>query len=367
MFSKIIKKNMELDIDRGNIEVYKYYKIDKYLYDLIINHEIWFSDPKNFNDPFDSNLKLKELVSLNDLNLLADDIDISEIREKFDEISTDSEKTNEILKKMVTLDSTAAQGFGVACFSYKNDEILMWSHYSNNHKGICMKFDSRYDEDFFRLSLDVEYTKEYPKIDSIKDNLWTRLSKILRYKHFNWEYENELRVIKINGSGSKKIQLGAITEIIFGCKCSEQDKKNVIKLVSRLRYNHIKFFEAKIKDREFALEITPLKIEYENELEFEISDENFKWACKEMEILIKKDNDELINNVFTESIGSLYEELLGDVVNYVGFMDNNDEREEFLDNHLPKNKKTILEIIDHIEKNNKNKIELKMQINHNNK
>ena len=29
---------------------------------------------------------------------------------------------------------------GVCCFSEKKDDILMWSHYADGHKGFCLEF-----------------------------------------------------------------------------------------------------------------------------------------------------------------------------------------------------------------------------------
>jgi len=34
---------------------------------------------------------------------------------------------------------------GVLCFASKNDNLLMWAHYANNHSGICIEFDRTAD------------------------------------------------------------------------------------------------------------------------------------------------------------------------------------------------------------------------------
>lgn len=46
---------------------------------------------------------------------------------------------------------------GVCCFSLDPKSILMWSHYSDNHKGVCLKFDRLKDMECFRGSYPVDY------------------------------------------------------------------------------------------------------------------------------------------------------------------------------------------------------------------
>lgn len=36
----------------------------------------------------------------------------------------------------------------------------MWSHYAQDHKGICFKFDIKEDSNFFSPLITVEYKKE---------------------------------------------------------------------------------------------------------------------------------------------------------------------------------------------------------------
>ena len=56
------------------------------------------------------------------------------------------------------------EDIGICCFSFNPKSILMWSHYTNNHKGVCLKFDYKQDIEGFRVSSPVEYVEEYPKI-----------------------------------------------------------------------------------------------------------------------------------------------------------------------------------------------------------
>lgn len=53
---------------------------------------------------------------------------------------------------------------GVSCFSKNNSNLLMWSHYANSHQGFCLEFDSNFEP--FSKSFEVEYKSEIPHINS---------------------------------------------------------------------------------------------------------------------------------------------------------------------------------------------------------
>ena len=40
------------------MEIYKYQPISEYFWKNLINDELWFNNPRNFNDWYDSNLPL---------------------------------------------------------------------------------------------------------------------------------------------------------------------------------------------------------------------------------------------------------------------------------------------------------------------
>ena len=47
--------------------LYYYTKVDKFLYENLINKTIWFSKPSSFNDPFDCNLSYREDYSFGEI------------------------------------------------------------------------------------------------------------------------------------------------------------------------------------------------------------------------------------------------------------------------------------------------------------
>lgn len=53
---------------------------------------------------------------------------------------------------------------GVSCFAKNNLNLLMWSHYADSHQGFCLEFDSSFEP--FSKAFEVTYKSEIPNINS---------------------------------------------------------------------------------------------------------------------------------------------------------------------------------------------------------
>jgi hypothetical protein len=127
----------------------------------------------------------------------------------------------------------------VCCFSKNMNEILMWSHYANNHKGVCIEFEI-IDESVINEQLfEVKYSNELLTHNNIEKTSLGHLSlnlnnngKFLVTKFQNWSYEEEWRTYVIcddeNLNGMEKHFIGNLTALYFG-KNSSQDDIDLIK------------------------------------------------------------------------------------------------------------------------------------------
>ena len=123
-------------------------------------------------------LKISRLSDLNDpFELLSTEMRNREWRKLFNELKTDiSEK------------------FGVLCFSRNWHNPLLWSHYADKHKGMCLGFDVPHSylmEMTYsgkRLLLSVENEMKKLKLDE------EFMKTILRTKYKDWKYEDEVRL-----------------------------------------------------------------------------------------------------------------------------------------------------------------------------
>lgn len=194
--------------------LYKYADIDdNFTINNLINNQLGFNRIENFNDPFDTTptqvINKKGILNFTNLHLnLSDD-------EKKAIYLLPEEEINNIFSDIIR-----NADIGISCFSETNDNILMWSHYSNKHKGICLGFDVNEDNlnDFidntkninnnifnsetkYRLFV-IKYSNNRPIFSLYNSNLLTereQIENVLISKSNIWEYEKEHRIIIYNG------------------------------------------------------------------------------------------------------------------------------------------------------------------------
>jgi len=214
--------------------------------------KLWFSSPAYFNDPFDckiypnipSNEKLAIYLATHAENAtLADYKVIHEGIQKFGS-GLAKQAIDDVMNKS-----------GVKCFTPNNANILMWSHYTNSHKGICLEFDTLIDPEFFVYPINVIYSEEYPELE-FTDKRFT--TEVLRTKSKDWEYEQEVRVYKPQ-NGYHNFNPKSLISVTFGCNTPEDKKSQIIDIIRRNQsLEHVRFFRCKTNSKQFRLDIDSL-------------------------------------------------------------------------------------------------------------
>lgn len=145
---------------------------------------------------------------------------------------------------------------GVLSLSATDRNILLWSHYSAGHTGLCLKFEATEHTPFFGAAQQVIYRDNYPDI-SIVNSAEEHVDSFLLTKATNWSYEQEFRIIDfINGAGNRRFPPELLSSVIFGSRMTIDDKKVVLEWVNS-RKNKIELLEAAIIPGTFSLEINP--------------------------------------------------------------------------------------------------------------
>lgn len=144
-----------------------------------LSGRIYFSTPSKFNDPFELSAKVN--ISTSPL------------------LKTLSVKEKEAVERIFRLRPPEAvsaewrEKIGILCLTEDPLNILMWSHYANNHTGICIGFDR--DASPFNHTKKVIYRGERPKAEFNSDPE-KLIDRVLLTKSQHWQYEKEWRVIK---------------------------------------------------------------------------------------------------------------------------------------------------------------------------
>lgn len=231
------KTLIRLAIEKNQVPQFLFkYKSQDFLIDLFIKNELWFSSPLSFNDPFDCQINIStENNTRHEIEKFFSSAPVSQEQINFavEKYTNNPEEwynfMNEAARKSVNRN-------GVCCFSKKEDNLLLWSHYGDSHKGVCLKFNILEDPEFFYFPVNVKYDTNYPVYNHLKSREEI-LSSLMLTKSNVWSYEEEYRVIKLETLGAQKLAKKCFVEIIFGCRCDESFIEKIILLTRTFGYN----------------------------------------------------------------------------------------------------------------------------------
>jgi hypothetical protein len=138
---------------------------------------------------------------------------------------------------------------GILSMSSKCDNILMWSHYANSHRGFCLEFDS--SKKPFSSANHVEYLSNPRPFDPYGSHEANARSFVLT-KYDNWAYEDEWRVIVPRCRENYSFEPEALTGVILGFAISESDRNRVNAWIDRGHCHPVRY-RAKRKEGDFGL------------------------------------------------------------------------------------------------------------------
>lgn len=224
-----------------NPYLYKYYDInacDRFL----DNSCIMFSSYDKFNDPFEFSDIIDMNYSKSDINKI---ITISKDVNIFDNMfNTKKHLIDNIITKSIEEEK---KKLGIFCASSSKDNLLLWAHYADSHKGICLEFDIKKSPETFILPQKVVYNDQYPHYNYFKER--DQIMKPLFHKSNVWSYEEEFRIIKVNQPNIlRDVNKEALSGVIFGCCCDKEERNRIMRKCKTNGFNSVKFYEA-VKDK----------------------------------------------------------------------------------------------------------------------
>lgn len=150
---------------------------------------------------------------------------ISKAKETFDTIEN---KMNDSLYSL----------FKVCCLCTSNKNRLMWSHYADSHKGICIEYDFSECLQPDCQPMPVYYTNARPKFPwkvAIDPSLQTQAEATIHFinalltKDDSWSYENEWRLLIKAEPNVDTIPAPPIKCIYLGALCPDEQAEEIIK------------------------------------------------------------------------------------------------------------------------------------------
>lgn len=283
-----------------------------YSQEFLKTEEIFFSDPKSFDDPYDCDCffddnKLRENVIIrladnygikctnfkSQYGILEDIIGVvrsKSRKERADYVSknhiasvvyqtildsnysdTDSEIAKHLYEDLIISFKEPLEAFKrlrVACFTNRNDSIPMWSFYSDNHRGFCVEYEMRsLVRDWL---MPVIYSNERVDISDTIEEMMFKAGKNLDihslkkaimftilHKSMEWQTQNEWRLVLTPEYLENKnpLKVGRIKKVFLGAKMPEHEQKVITEICRRKGYE---CYKMELEKSRYAL--TPKKL-----------------------------------------------------------------------------------------------------------
>ena len=229
------------------------------------DNELHFCTVQDFNDPFECAFQVqfsqdkRENIKFGDLALKRQYPNLSS--QERDAIIQNEADIFDDPDYALFVRETMRQGFnkwGICCLSKVRDNVLMWSHYANKHRGFCLEFSTEQFSVGLTTGrtgpLPVHYTDKYP-VARIIDEI--ALRETILTKAEQWEYEKEWRIITPEQTGLYPFPSHCLTGVIFGCRMLEKHKE-MIREWCRNREPAIKYYETRESEDSYTLDIVEL-------------------------------------------------------------------------------------------------------------
>ena len=180
--------------------LFKYRSLSKKYFKKTLDNigigQLYLSNPKDFNDPFDPIFKIDK-------------------------------KHKKFMDKI-------APNIQIGCLSGINDSVLMWSHYADSHKGICIEYDIEHftsKKSWYWTLRRVKYIDEMELPSELlinTDDYFHSILDMFALKHKDWEYEKEYRILAAPIPFSVSKLLIPIKSIYLGKDISRKYKKEIL-------------------------------------------------------------------------------------------------------------------------------------------
>lgn len=247
---------------------------------ILENNKLQYSSPSIFNDPFDVQTSAGYAFDPDDLfSLLSKKMSIGV--EEFVEMFKEEYKRLDEWWKLVVKCSR------VFCVAEENDNLLMWAHYADDHKGAVIKFECLPDiGNSLCVAKKVKYVDKPPVLAEIDEYIESLVGEheidygslfidLFISKSDHWNYEKEWRVfippidmenpIVPKDSNGKEVfstlvdlYPKEIHSIYLGCKMKE-DIQNEIGNTLIDDFSHVQIYKSKKDERDYKLNFEQIR------------------------------------------------------------------------------------------------------------
>lgn len=265
--------------------LYKYRAFSALTVDLLVSDKVFFADPQTFNDPLDSKPIITADLTLDQLKLTVrtlmerrlvaemttaarsikyrgpktidhiDRLSRQEVEGMMADIAYHatnpdyegefSENHRWLLGHQLQTELMKQYDRGILSFAERNSCPLMWSHYGDQHNGLCIGYRVPMPppDDLHKVKYGGSRLVEASRVAGmLNDDVHARAevdAAVFLRKAGDWRYEKEWRLIGERGLVDSPLELADVT---FGFRCLDSVKATVIKALEG-RSEPVKFYE----------------------------------------------------------------------------------------------------------------------------
>lgn len=281
--------------------LYKYRAFSNRTLDALIADQIYFADPGTFNDPLDTKPTLDTDIDADALAAIlarlveqrisaemtaaaktirysgpktishiaahsrrrAEQV-VAEIRYHATNPEYDIEDPARFLFGQYVEDELLRRyGKGIVSLAERANCPLMWSHYGDQHKGVCIGYSvpARAAGDLHKISYGGSRLIAASAVAAMLDGDEEARRKVddavLTKKAIDWRYEREWRLIGPRGPQDSPLEM---EEVVFGMRCSHTVKFTIVKALAG-RSRPVRLYEIRERHGRFLLGRYALDIE----------------------------------------------------------------------------------------------------------
>jgi len=263
---------------------FKYRRLSEKTIETLEDNYIWLAEISSLNDPFECSIQFdndeclreyyaskKFITNFNSItgqDLTKQEIEILTTDEKpyerFIEICgkrkiqlqlTAKQQIDKIQQRWKEIIDESTQNLRICSFSTVKYSLLLWSHYSLDHKGICLEYNFQNHELVRPFIQPVLYSDKVHKIGKFEDYTTMQMIGSSLIKSIDWKYEREWRltIFKQKEKFPQKVTVEKPKAIYLGTCFYKNDKKLISKFLGIAKNKNIQVYQMDKHPTEFRL------------------------------------------------------------------------------------------------------------------
>lgn len=239
---------------------------------LVQHNKVKVSNPSRLNDPFDcKTLYSTSDATIEDFGVFFNSVPLNLSAAEKESISISIQSSpvraaENLRSQYMQYHNEDLDNYRILCYfepretEYPVDE-LMWAHYAQSHRGLCLQFRKNILTDSF-ICKPVNYEDRYPSFREIAANNAEGLAELIFFrKSTRWAYENEWRLLCDKTDimdGNLQLPAAALTGVIFGCEAEYLECEKVARWAQQRSGPALNFFNAKKHSEKYQIIIESL-------------------------------------------------------------------------------------------------------------